>query len=67
MIEKEDEAILGEVVLTPELQAAEEAADQEAYQLDCTAVEMFVEGGEDAKARKVAARSSQRFLLLMGR
>jgi hypothetical protein len=56
MIEKEDEAILGEVVLTPELQAAEEAADQEAYQLDCTAVEMFVEGGEDAKARKVAAR-----------
>jgi hypothetical protein len=42
--------------LTPEQLAAEEAADQEAYELDRAAVERFVESGEDAKARKVAAR-----------
>jgi hypothetical protein len=47
---------MGEVALTPEQLAAEEAADQEAYELDRAAVERFVESGEDAKARKVAAR-----------
>jgi hypothetical protein len=54
MTEEDNE--LPELASTPEQQAAEEAAEQEAYELDCDTVETLIEAGKDAQALNVARR-----------